>query len=49
MQWSIKLADTFENPVIITHPRGHVVPRLEGDSLARLRAFLEARLQDAAL
>ena len=48
-QWSEQLAETFENPVIIRHPRGHVVPRLEGDSLATLRAFLEARLQESSL
>ena len=49
LQWSEQLAETFENPVIIRHPRGHVVPRLEGDSLATLRAFLEARLQESSL
>lgn len=49
LQWSHRLAETFESPVVITHPRGHVVPRLEGDSLATLRGFLEARLHESAL
>ncbi len=48
-QWSHKLMDTFENPTLITHPRGHVIPALEGDSLEKLRSFLMARQQDSAL
>ncbi|EIE18954.1 hypothetical protein COCSUDRAFT_59879 [Coccomyxa subellipsoidea C-169] len=48
-KWSHKLMDTFENPTLITHPRGHVIPALEGDSLEKLRSFLMARQQDSAL
>lgn len=48
-QWSHNLMNTFENPTLITHPRGHVIPALEGDSLEKMRSFLKARLQDSAL
>ncbi|CAL8463976.1 g3511 [Coccomyxa elongata] len=48
-KWSHKLMDTFDNPLLITHPRGHVVPALEGESLEKLRSFLMARQQESAL
>jgi len=35
-----QLADVFENPVVIRHTRGHVIPKLNGIQLAVLRAFL---------
>ena len=43
------LIEAFNSPLVISHPRGHVVPGLQGDDLARLRAFLEARAVEAAL
>lgn len=49
VQWSHKLMDMFENPVMIQHPRGHVVPSLEGEKLEVVRAFLTAWLQDSAM
>ncbi|EEH59203.1 uncharacterized protein MICPUCDRAFT_56871 [Micromonas pusilla CCMP1545] len=40
---SERLASEFADPVIVTHERGHVVPRLERDALATARNFLAAR------
>jgi hypothetical protein len=36
----------FANPIVIFHPRGHVIPRLEGPQLAVLSAFFSAMLQE---
>ncbi len=49
MQYSLKLAELFQNPVVITHRRGHVVPGLEGEQLQMLHSFLQARMQDSTL
>jgi hypothetical protein len=35
--------------VVINHTRGHVIPALQPPDLQRLRAFLEAQRQPAAL
>ncbi|KIZ03275.1 hypothetical protein MNEG_4681 [Monoraphidium neglectum] len=43
---SITLVRKFANPIVIFHPRGHVIPRLEGPQLAVLRAFFSAMLQE---
>ncbi|BDA49317.1 probable esterase OVCA2 [Coccomyxa sp. Obi] len=47
-QWSHQLADTFVDPVVITHPKGHIVPALAGEKLQILRSFLMACQQDSA-
>jgi hypothetical protein len=39
----------FENPLMIQHPRGHVIPALEAEKLEVIRAFLKARLRESAL
>ena len=49
LQYSLKLAELFQNPVVITHRRGHVVPGLEGEQLQMLHSFLQARMQDSTL
>ena len=41
-QWSHQLMDTFEDPVMITHPKGHMIPALAGEKLEALRSFLMA-------
>jgi hypothetical protein len=46
---SRRLASAFVNPVVVEHPRGHVIPSLEGGDLATLRAFLEARRAGSSL
>jgi hypothetical protein len=35
------LIEAFDDPVVINHPRGHVIPPLVGEDLAKLRTFLE--------
>ena len=37
--------DNVTTPVIVQHERGHVVPRLEGEKLEKVRAFLTLQLQ----
>ena len=49
LQYSLKLAELFRNPVLVRHRRGHVVPGLEGEELQTLRSFLQARMQDSTL
>ena len=39
---SIELVRQFVAPIVVFHPRGHVIPRLEGPHLAVLRAFFGA-------
>lgn len=48
--WTRLLIECFENPVVIEHERGHIVPPLEGKQLEKLRNFLETqRLERSAL
>jgi len=35
------LIEAFDHPVVINHSRGHVIPALAGEDLAKLRNFLE--------
>ena len=44
-QASYKLLECYagEGKVVIAHPQGHVVPRLEGASFEALQAFLGAQ------
>ncbi|KAI8471168.1 MAG: serine hydrolase FSH [Monoraphidium minutum] len=44
---SVNLVRQFANPVVIFHPRGHVIPHLGGPQLAVLRAFLAAVATEA--
>lgn len=37
---AIDLARQFQNPIVIMHPRGHVIPRLQGPHLAVLKSYL---------
>ena len=43
------LIECFEHPVVVTHPRGHVIPQLPPPDLERVRAFLQAQQQGALL
>lgn len=43
-----RLISSFDSPVVISHPRGHVIPALQGQDLARLRAFLQQHRREAA-
>jgi hypothetical protein len=36
-----RLAGCFQNPEVIRHPRGHVIPSLPEDDVKRMRDFLE--------
>ncbi|KAL6771888.1 hypothetical protein ACKKBG_A28170 [Auxenochlorella protothecoides x Auxenochlorella symbiontica] len=38
------LIESFDNPIVINHTRGHVVPQLAGHDLTTLRDFLQAQL-----
>lgn len=40
-KYAYQLYNAFEEPCLITHPRGHVIPRLQGEQLEALRSFLE--------
>lgn len=42
---SVNLVRQFDSPIVICHPRGHVIPNLQGPQLAVLRAFLESMAQ----
>jgi predicted esterase len=44
-----RLIEAFDAPLVLSHPRGHVIPSLPPADLARLRAFLEAAAVDSAL
>lgn len=39
-RWGERLAQRFEDPVIIEHPGGHVIPRLEETQLNTIKQFL---------
>ena len=39
-------ARCFVNPVVAKHPRGHVVPRLEGNAAETVREFFLARIRE---
>jgi hypothetical protein len=41
-QHAIDLARQFQNPIVIMHPKGHVIPRLQDPHLASLKAFLRS-------
>jgi hypothetical protein len=43
------LIQAFDSPIVIHHPRGHVIPALKGEDLQRLREFLEFHAAEAAL
>lgn len=45
-EWSEFHLTNWENPVLIRHPRGHVIPRLEGEKLQVMRDFLQARQEE---
>ncbi|CAA3004594.1 Hypothetical predicted protein [Olea europaea subsp. europaea] len=38
---SEELATAFENPLIISHPQGHTVPRLDEDAVQKLKNWTE--------
>nr|VDD05519.1 unnamed protein product [Brassica rapa] len=39
--YGIKLIESFKNPVVVHHPKGHIVPRIDEKSLEKVTAFLE--------
>ncbi|CAH8391778.1 unnamed protein product [Eruca vesicaria subsp. sativa] len=39
--YGIKLIESFKNPVVVHHPKGHTVPRIDEKSLVKVTAFLE--------
>ncbi|GAQ79107.1 hypothetical protein KFL_000240390 [Klebsormidium nitens] len=44
---SQKLASAFQNPTVVRHPQGHVVPKLDDAALKACQIFF-ARIQEAA-
>ncbi|XP_057973383.1 uncharacterized protein LOC131161563 [Malania oleifera] len=40
-QYGIKLLDSFEEPLVINHPKGHTVPRLDEKALQVMLGFIE--------
>ncbi|KAK9813275.1 hypothetical protein WJX72_011766 [[Myrmecia] bisecta] len=49
LKYSKLLAKLFKDPIVIMHPRGHVIPALKGDSLETMRSFLQTHQQAANL
>lgn len=47
--WCDHYPPLWQNPVVIRHPKGHVIPPLEGEDLQRMRDFLKARMQQSRL
>ncbi len=45
----IELVRRFRNPVVLIHPRGHVIPEPVDYHLAAMRAFLQVQMQQARL
>uniref|UniRef100_A0A1J3FF01 Serine hydrolase domain-containing protein n=1 Tax=Noccaea caerulescens TaxID=107243 RepID=A0A1J3FF01_NOCCA len=39
--YGIELIDSFKNPVVVHHPKGHTVPRLDEKSLVKVNGFIE--------
>ncbi|CAF2149619.1 unnamed protein product [Brassica rapa] len=39
--YGTELIDSFENPVVVHHPKGHTVPRLDEKSLEKVTAFID--------
>ncbi|CAH8382867.1 unnamed protein product [Eruca vesicaria subsp. sativa] len=39
--YGTELIDSFKNPVVVHHPKGHTVPRLDEKSLEKVTAFLD--------
>lgn len=48
-QMTNHLIESFDNPIVINHTRGHVVPQLAGHDLTTLRDFLQAQLANPKL
>ncbi|KAK9843632.1 hypothetical protein WJX81_000221 [Elliptochloris bilobata] len=48
-QWSLQLAELFMKPLVLMHPRGHIIPALTDESIATLRSFLSARAAESSL
>ena len=49
LQASVKLTECYRQPVVINHPLGHVVPKLQEPELQALRAFLEAQCPQGSM
>lgn len=43
------LIESFDNPIVINHPKGHVVPQLSDGDVERMRAFLIARQKASSM
>jgi len=41
-----ELMQAFENPVLIAHPQGHMVPRLDKEAVEKLNGFLESLMRE---
>ncbi|CAN6987223.1 hypothetical protein IGI04_001413 [Brassica rapa subsp. trilocularis] len=39
--YGTELIDSFKNPVVVHHPKGHTVPRLDEKSLEKVTAFID--------
>ncbi|KAL3140879.1 hypothetical protein ABBQ32_005414 [Trebouxia sp. C0010 RCD-2024] len=42
-EWSEFQLTKWQDPILIRHPRGHVIPRLEGEKLQVVRQFLQTQ------
>lgn len=39
--YGTELIESFNNPVVVHHPKGHTVPRLDVKSLEKVTGFIE--------
>lgn len=43
------LIESFDNPIVINHQKGHVIPQLGAADIERIRAFLIARQKASSM
>ncbi|CAA2991248.1 Hypothetical predicted protein [Olea europaea subsp. europaea] len=46
-QYGVELLDSFAQPLVIHHPKGHTIPRFDEEGLKSMLSFLE-RMQEVA-
>ncbi|CAI9786700.1 unnamed protein product [Fraxinus pennsylvanica] len=46
-QYGVELLDSFAQPLVIHHPKGHTIPRFDEDGLKSMLSFLE-RMEEVA-
>ncbi|KAL2513357.1 alpha/beta-Hydrolases superfamily protein [Abeliophyllum distichum] len=47
-QYGVELLESFAEPLVIHHPKGHTIPRLDEDGLKNMLSFLERMENEVA-